>query len=60
MYQSNTNKLPEIIQSIFLKLDNLHKHNPKQLKITNLWSSLIRRKTDWSESKKNKTSCFKS
>ena len=44
MCQLNSNKLPEIIQSIFLKLDNLHKHDTRQSKITNLFVPRVSKK----------------
>ena len=44
MYQLNTNKLPKIIQSIFLKLSNLHEHDTRQSKITNLFVPRVSKK----------------
>ena len=44
MWQLNTNKFPEIIQSIFLKLDSLHKGDTRYSKITNLFVPRVSKK----------------
>ena len=37
MYQLNWNKLPIIIQSLFTKIEDLHKYNTRQAKTTKLF-----------------------
>ena len=37
MYQLNWNKLPIIIQSLFTKIEDLHKYNTRQAKRTKLF-----------------------
>ena len=46
MYQLNWNKLPIIIQSLFTKIEDLHKYNMRQAKTTKLFLPRVSKQMD--------------